>query len=182
MNEIHGRRVHQQGLGRDIGILGGDGCERAVPKHQRLALGVGFGDARDPLFPVALTRQVKGHAHYAIDAAARKHGRLDGDFLRLVPIEKTADLCVLPFGVFAHHHQVDCFAFAQSERRFDAFVEFRGPDVGELVEGAADGKEEPVERDVVGNAGVPDGAEQDSFRRPQIVRGSLPPPCARCRW
>ena len=112
---------------------------------------------------------MEGDADHALDAAAGEDGGLDGDFFGLVVIEETADLGVLAFGIFADDDQIDLFVLPQRERRGDAFVELRGADVGVLVEGAADGEQQTVQRDVVRDFGVADGAEQDGFGPAEIV-------------
>ena len=131
----------------------------AVPQHHAEALRVGLRDRRHALLAVAPPRQLEGKAHDALDAAPREHRRLDGDFFRLLVIHEAAHLRVFALGVLAHHDEIDLLAFAQRQRRFDAAIEHRRPHVGVLVEGAPDGQQQAVQRDVIGNL-------RDAPRRP----------------
>ena len=54
----------------------------------------------------------------------------------------------------------------------DAREEPDGPQVDVLVERAPDRDQEPPERQVVGHAGVPDGAEEDRVALEQLVSPS----------
>ena len=84
-------------------------------------------------------------------------------------VNESAHLGVLAFGVFAHHHHVDLAGLSQ--RRNDAGIEHRRANIGELIEAAADGQQQPVERDVVGDFGIANRAQQDRVQRPQQVQG-----------
>ena len=76
-------------------------------------------------------------------------------------VDEAADLRVLALGVLADHDEIDVAAFGPGERRLHAGIEVGGTHVGVLIEGAADGQQQAVERGVVGNFGMSDRAEQD---------------------
>ncbi len=143
------------------GVLRGDAFEDPVPEHHAVALRVGFGDRGDALLAIALHRQVKREAHDPLDAAAREDAGLDGDLLRLVLVDKAAHLRVLAFGVFAHHHEIDLAALGPRQGRLHAGIEIGGTHVRVLVEGAADGQQQPVQRGVVGDFGMAHRAQED---------------------
>ena len=167
-DEVHGGGIDQEGLGGDVGELGGDVVEGAVPKDHAVALGVGLGDGGDAFAAVAAAGEFEGVADDAFATAAGKDGGLDGDLFGLVVIEEAADLGILAFGVFADDDHVDVAGVAVGERGVDAIEKDGRADVGELVEAAADGEEQAVEGDVVGDIDVADGAEEDG-----VVRGKL---------
>ena len=58
------------------------------------------------------------------------------------------------------------------QRRLDARIEIRRPHVGILIERPANGQQQAVQRDVVGNLGMPHGAQQDGVARLQQVDGA----------
>ena len=58
------------------------------------------------------------------------------------------------------------------ERRLHARIEIRRPHVGVLIEGAADGQQQAVEGDVVGDLGMAHGAQQDGVAGLQEVDGA----------
>ena len=52
-DEVHGGGIDEKGFGGDVRKVGGDGGERLIPEHQRVALRVGFRNAGDFTFAVA---------------------------------------------------------------------------------------------------------------------------------
>ena len=56
------------------------------------------------------------------------------------------------------------------QRRFDTRIEIRRTHVGILIEGAADGQQQAVQRDVIGNVGMADGAQQDGIAGLQQIQ------------
>ncbi len=170
-NEVHGGGIDEEGLGGDVGELGGDVVEGAVPEDHAVALGVGLGDGSDAFAAIAAAGEFEGVADDAFAAATGEDRCLDGDFVGLVVIEEAADLRVLAFGVFADDDHVDIAGVAVGERGVDAVEEDGRADVGELIEAAADGEEQAVEGDVVGDIDVADGAEEDGVVRGELFEG-----------
>ena len=58
------------------------------------------------------------------------------------------------------------------QRRLHARIQLRRPDVGVLIERAPDGQQQPVQRDVVGDFGMPDGAQQNGVAGLQQIDGA----------
>ena len=160
-DEVHGRGVHQQGLGLDVGEIGRHFVECAVPQDHAVPLRVRLRDRGDALLLIAAHREFEGEAHDALDAAAGKNGGLDRDFIGLVLVHEAADLRVLALGVLADDDEVDVAAFRFRERRLDSRIEIRRANVRVLIEGAPDRQQQTVERGVIGNLRVPDRAQQD---------------------
>ena len=87
-------------------------------------------------------------------------------------VDEAAHLGVFALGVLAHHHEIDLAALGPGQRRCHAGIEIRRAHVGVLIEGAADGQQQAVERDVVGNLGMAHGAQQNGVAGLQQVDGA----------
>ncbi len=105
----------------------------------------------------------------ALDARAREHGRLDADLAGMALVRAPADARVLALGVLAHEHHVDVAGRAARKCARHALEQPHGTDVGPQVEALADRQQQPPERDVVGDVGPPDGAEQDRIECEQAL-------------
>ncbi len=127
---------------------------------------------------IALHGQFEGEAHDAFDAAASEDGGLDGDFIGLHLVDEAAHLGVLALGVLAHDDEIDVAAPGLGERRLHARVEIGRAHVGVLIEGAADGQQQAVERGVVGYLGWPTAPRRmasQGWRRSMAPAGIMRP-------
>ena len=59
-----------------------------------------------------------------------------------------------------------------AQRRLHAGIEKRRPHIGVLIESPPDGQQQPVQRDVIGNIGMADRAQQDGVAGLQQVDGA----------
>src|SRR5262249_6038759 len=117
--------------------------------------------------------QLEGEADDALGPLAREDRSLDGDLVGGAGVEVPADLGVFPLGVLAHDDEVDVAGLLSGKRRTHPGVENGGPNAGELVEAAADRKEQPVERHVVLDRRMAHGSEEDGVEPPQQVEAVL---------
>ena len=69
----------------------------------------------------------------------------------MILMNEATRLRIFAFGVLPDHNHVDIARLETLQRRLDALVENGRANVRELIEGAADRQEQPVERDVIGN-------------------------------
>ena len=106
--------------------------------------------------------QLEGVAHDPVDAAAGEHRRLHHHLLLGALEAAAADRRILALGVLAHDDEVDVARPAARQRRSDAGHQPHRPDVGILIEAAAQPDQQPPERDVVRDQGrEADGAQED---------------------
>ena len=91
----------------------------------------------------------------------------------------SADAGVLALGVLAHEEHVDVGRSAAGERVADALQQPHRPHVRPQVEALAQLEQEPPERDVVGDAGRADGAEQHrvELANRSTASGGIISPC-----
>ena len=73
-------------------------------------------------------------------------------------IHESTNLRVLALGIFADNDHVDVATLAVRQRRRDAFIENGGTDISILVERAPDRKQQSIERHVIGDIRMADGA------------------------
>ena len=85
-------------------------------------------------------------------------------------MEPAADLRILALDILAHHLEVDLLGRAAGQRAGDALEQPDRAQVDILVHGAADGDQQPPQRDVVGHAGPAHGAQEDGVEGPQPLQ------------
>src|SRR4051812_34865711 len=105
--------------------------------------------------------QVERVAEDPIHALAREGTLLHHHLLVGAFVKAAADGGVLALVVLAHHPEIDVPRFAIAQRRGHARHEADRADVCVLAEPAADRDEETPQRDVIGNAGESNRAEED---------------------
>ena len=114
-------------------------------------------------------RHIEGVAQHPVDALARENALLHGHLFVRVPIEAAADLGIFALGVLAHAKEVDVARLAAGQRRRHSGEQPHRAQVDVLAEAAPDGDQKPPQRDVVGNLGPADGAEEDGVEGPQLL-------------
>ena len=102
-------------------------------------------------------------------AAPGEDRRLNGNVVVRALIDATADVGVLALGVFAKHEHVDRAGGLASQRAVHAVVQIRGTETDALIEAPANREEQPVQRDVVLDSGMPDRAEQHRVELRQFI-------------
>jgi len=118
-------------------------------------------------------RQLECESDDALHSAPRKNRGLNCHFIGLMMVDESTHLGVLTFRVFADDHHIDVAALFAGQRRPDALIENRGAYVRVLIEGAANRQEQAVQRNVVGNIGMSDSAEQDRIAGPKQIQRIL---------
>src|SRR5512134_2197701 len=98
----------------------------------------------------ALCRELEGVLEDAIDTLTREHRLLRHDLALGARVHATADRGVLALAVLAHHPEVDVADLAVRERALHAGHQSHWPQVHVLVVAAAEGNQEPPQRDVIG--------------------------------
>src|SRR5438094_983738 len=141
-------------------------AEHAIPESHAESLRVRLRHRRQQPFAVAPPREIERESNHALRAVAREHRGLHRDLVRPAGIQNPADLRVLTFRVLAYDDEVDLAARLARERTSHAGVQHGGPDARVLIEPATDRQEEAVERDVVLEPWIADGAEHDRGERP----------------
>src|SRR5216683_1567452 len=118
---------------------------------------------------LSLAGKVKGVPHDALDAAAREDRLLHGHFVVRTFVEAAADVGVLAFVVFAHDGEIDLAGLPVFKRGLNAVKEAHGAEIDVLAESAANGDEQAPKRNVIGDAGMPDRAEEGSVERAELL-------------
>src|SRR5260370_11114022 len=81
-----------------------------------------------------------------------------------------ANVGIVLFIVHAADAEINLAGFPILQRCFDSFKETTRPQIYVLPKTAADGDQESPKRDVIRNAGMANGAEEDSVKRPQLLQ------------
>ena len=170
LHQIHARGIHEQRLGPDVGIVARDVREHAIPESHAEPLRVGLGDRRQQAFPPATTRELERKPDDPLSSVTREDSRLHRHFVRVPRVQRPADLRVLALRVLAHDDEVDVARIAPRERAAHARVEHGRPHARVLIEPAANREQQAVERHVVLQPGIADGAEEDRVERPQHIQ------------
>ena len=96
-------------------------------------------------------------------------GRLGGHFVRRALLQKAADAAVEILGVLADHDKVDVVRALAGQRRFDARVEFDGPQVDVLIQLKPQFQQQSLFQDSGRHVRMADGAQEDGVERAQLV-------------
>jgi len=160
----------------DVGILGPDLGENAVPQFVHVGQDIGFPDQRqgvvlaDParLAPVP-AGIVEGVAQTARDLVVRVHHLLHRDLIAGALARKSADAGVQAAGVFTDHAVVDLFRPFALERTLHAGIEFDRPQIDVLVQLETQFQQHAFFKDARLDVGVADRAEIDGVEAAQLV-------------
>ena len=114
-DEMDARRVDVVVRGLDIGVLGCDGIERALPEVAREGEHVRLVHQRE-MVTVAGAGEVEREAHAALDTEAGVDRTLCRDLVGRSVAEEPAFARVDPFGVLADHGEVDAVVERGSDR------------------------------------------------------------------
>ena len=117
--------------------------------------------------------ELEGVAHDAVAADAGKDRLLHRHFHRRSRKEPAADLGILALVVLAHDVEIDLAGLAVLERRVDAGKQPHRPQIDVLLEVAADRDQQAPQRDMIGHAGISDGAEEDAVHALDLVEPVL---------
>jgi hypothetical protein len=104
---------------------------------------------------------------------AREHRGLHRDLVRAARIQHAADLRVLPFGILADDDEVDVARRLADERTTHARIEHRRSNARILIEPPPNRQQQTVQRDVVLQARVAHGAEENRVERAQPIERVL---------
>src|SRR5215475_2208181 len=160
-DEFHGKRVDVEMAGVDVGILGANGFEDALPEIAGEGHGVGFvGHAQ--AFQFVLAGVVESVAEDAFNTFARVNVLLGGDLVGSALLEKAAGADVDAFGVFAEDYEANVVADAIFERS-EAFVEeLGGTGVDEEIELETEAQENIGGMLIRRDSRIAERAEEDS--------------------
>src|SRR5690242_1393057 len=154
-------------IGANVGIAGAHRAKTFVPKRHGVDDAVGLG-GRSQMF-ISLARQGKSVAQNAVDAAPRENGLLHGGLFVGAFVDAAANVGILAFVVLANDGEVDLSRLPVFQGTLDAFQQANRPQIHVLLESAADGNQESPEREVIGNVGMPDRAEEDGVERTELL-------------
>ena len=170
-DQIHARGIDEQRLGPDVGIVARDVREHAIPEPHAEPLRVGLGDRRQQAFPLATTRELEREPDDALGAVPREDSRLHGHFVRVPRSAASPPTCAYSPSVFSRTTTKSMSPrIASRERAAHARVEHGRPHARVLIEAAANRQQQAVERDVVLQPRIADGAEEDRVERPQQIQ------------
>ena len=103
-------------------------------------------------------------ANDALNALARVHVFLQGDFIGCVFLENAADADVQAFGIFAEHHEIDVARRAIAQRSERSIQQFHGPGVDVEIELEAQAEQNVGGVFVAGHTRIAHRAEQDGVK------------------
>ena len=156
------RGVDVQVIDRDIGILGGDGVDRALPERTREDEHVRLVHEREAL-PRASGCRVERVAHHALDPVGGVHGDLVRDLGGRADADRAAVADVGALGALTDDDEVDLARVG--ERARDARMQHRRAEVHVVVELEAELEQEPAldvrARETRVARHSADGSEQD---------------------
>ena len=119
--------------------------------------------------PLSLEGGFEGGLDDPLAAQPGEDDVLKRDLLRKAGVVPAAGGAVFALDVLPEEEDVDIAGLVALQRRFEAFVENDGPEVDVEIERAPDGKQELLQRDVIGNVRPADRAEQDGVVFLQLV-------------
>ena len=133
-------------------------------------LRVRLGDRGQQPLAVAAPREIEGEADHALGAVAGEDRRLHGHLVRAVRCSSPPPICAYSPSVFSRTTTKSMSpAVRPASGLAHAGIEHRRPHAGVLIEAAANRQQQPVERDVVLQPRIADGAEEDRVERPQPI-------------
>src|ERR1700722_13684732 len=114
--------------------------------------------------------QFECEAHHPIHASAREDGLLNGHLVFGAFIQAAADAGIFALIVFANDGEINLAWFPILERRFYAFEKPHRTKIGVLPERAANRNQQSPKRNVIGNARVTNGAQENCVKGPQLLQ------------
>ena len=121
-------------------------------------------------FFVAPSRQLEGVRYHSLASPARKHSGLHSNLLRETGVLKPTYVGILPFGIFSNDRHVDVPSLFANQRRRYSRIENAGAFADVLIEGAANGQQQPVESHVVLDLWVTHGSQIDNVEGRQGIQ------------
>src|SRR3984893_4702775 len=118
--------------------------------------------------------QFESETQHAVHAAPSENSLLHGDLVVGAFVEPSANVRVFPLIVLANDGEIDLTGLPVLQGRFDSVEQTHGTKIDVLPEGSPDGNQKPPKRDMIGNAWVANGAEENGVERlqlPQAVVG-----------
>src|SRR6266699_2263921 len=119
---------------------------------------------------VSFAGQFESTSHSAIYATPRENCLLNGHLLFSALVETPANVRIFSFVVLPDDAEINLTGFPILERSLNPGKKTHGPQIHVLPESTADGDQESPKRDVIRHAGMPNGAEEDSVERPQLLQ------------
>jgi len=163
-------------LAFDIGILGTDLGENAVPQFVHVGQDIGFADQRqgvvltDPArLPSVLAGIVEGVAQTACDLVIRVHHLLHRDLVAGALAREAADAGVETAGVFTDHAIIDLFRAFVLKRTLHAGIELDRAQIDVLVQLETQFQQHAFFKNARLDVGVADRAEIDGIEAAQLI-------------
>src|SRR5207245_6668657 len=104
--------------------------------------------------------------------AARKNSLLDSHLFIRSFVETAADIRIFAFVIFPDDAEINLARLPILQRSLDSLEKTHGAQVHVLAHPAPDGDQKPPKRDVVRNAGMSGGAQEDRGERPEERRAT----------
>src|SRR6267143_1169245 len=119
---------------------------------------------------VSLVRQFESKFHHAVNATPREHRLLHRHLFFRAFVKTPADVRIFPFVVLTDDAEINLTGFPILQRSFNSFKKTYRPQIYVLPETSAYGDQHSPKRNVIRNAGMANGAEEDSLERPQLLQ------------
>ena len=113
---------------------------------------------------------LKSITNDAVTTAAREDGLLHGKFIFRAGIEPPADIGVFALVILAHDDKIDLARSKILYRGLDPRKQAHRPDVGVLLELAANRNQQAPQRDVIGHARVAYRAQKNRIEGPKLLQ------------
>src|SRR3982074_2833564 len=113
----------------------------------------------------SLPGQIEGVPEDSVHSAACENCLLNGHLVVGSLIETPAYIRILALVVFANDTEINLPGLPMFKGSFNTFEKAYGPQINVLAEMAADGNQQSPQRNMIGNAGGSDSAQEDSGKR-----------------
>src|SRR5882762_2535147 len=118
---------------------------------------------------VSLAGQLERESQDAVYPASCENCLLNRHLLACSLVETPANVGIFAFVVLPNDAEINLTRLPVLQRSFNALEKAHGPQIDVLSETPADGDQQSPKRDVIRNAWVSHGAEEDSVKRPQLL-------------
>src|SRR5882762_105307 len=119
---------------------------------------------------VSLARQFESKFHHAVNATPRENRLLHRHLFFRAFVKAPADVRIFSFVVLTDDAEINLTGFPILQRSFNSFKKTHRPQIYVLPETSAYGDQQSPKRNVIRNAGMANGAEEDSVERPQLLQ------------